>query len=66
MAYAAQDPLVMSQVFSLVAREVRRASSESDLKKRLASKGYGIRKSPQGRVLVTMPHGVELGLLPLG
>ncbi len=64
MTYVAQDPLVMRQVFRIVQRDMRRATSPQDLSDRLAQKGYGLRRTKDGPVLVTMPHGVELGLVP--
>lgn len=64
MTYVANDPFVLSQVFKLVAHEVRRARSRKDLLERLENRGYGLRKTPHGPMLVTMPQGVELGPLP--
>lgn len=64
MTYVAQDPFVMRQVFRIVARDMRRATSPKDLADRLAQKGYGLRRTKDGPVLITMPHGVEIGPLP--
>jgi hypothetical protein len=47
----------------LIDPDLRAAKSETDLRARLANKGYGLRVTEKGRVLTTLPHGVEIGLL---
>ncbi|MGR3501991.1 hypothetical protein [Pseudaestuariivita sp.] len=64
MTHVSKNPLVLRDVFLMVAQDVQRATSLTDLKQRLANKGYGLRRTPDGPVLVTMPHGLELGPLP--
>ncbi len=58
------DAWAMSDVQALVAPELAAAESETDLSQRLERLGYGVRRSAQGRKLVTLPHGVELMDLP--
>ncbi|MGR3468232.1 MAG: hypothetical protein ACU0CI_10145 [Shimia sp.] len=66
MTHFGQDPTVLTQVLASVGRDVRRAVSQADLRMRLARKGFGVREGAGGPLLVTMPHGVEIGPLPRG
>lgn len=64
MTYVHTDPMIRRAVLAIATRELHRATSESDLKKRLANLGYGVRFGRQGRILFTLPQRVELGVLP--
>lgn len=58
------DPTILEQVRKLIAQDLKSARSDEDLVCRLARQGYGLRVTEHGRVLTTLPHGVEVG--PLG
>lgn len=60
MTFAASNPLTVSQVLQLVGPELRRATSDLDLKARLARIGYAFRDTRRGRILMTAPHGIEI------
>lgn len=64
MTHIQANPLILSQIMAFVAPELRRASSDLDLSERLARMGYGFRDTSRGRVLTTLPHGVEIAQLP--
>ena len=49
---------------ALIAPDLRAARDDADLAARLARNGYGFRDAPGRRVLVTLPHGLELMDLP--
>ena len=57
------DPFILSQIRQLIAQDLRAARTDDDLARRLAAKGYGLCLTDQGRVLTTLPHGVEIGPL---
>lgn len=52
---------ILDQIRQLIAQDLRLAVSDADLAARLAHKGYGLRLTHQGKVLTTLPHGVEIG-----
>lgn len=52
---------ILDQIRQLIAQDLRQAVSDADLSARLAHKGYGLRMTPYGKVLTTLPHGVEIG-----
>ncbi len=54
---------IQNDVFDLIEPDLRCATDDKDLSRRLARNGYGFRDTTRGRVLVTLPHGVEI--LPL-
>lgn len=66
MTHAPKNPVVVAQVLALVTRELHRASSRSDLKDRLANLGFGYKETPNGRIITTVPHGIEIAAFPLG
>lgn len=51
---------IQTHVRSLIEPDLRSARDDQDLKCRLARNGYGFRDTTKGRVLVTLPHGVEV------
>lgn len=64
MTYQDCNPITVAQILALVSPEIERATSRHDLKTRLAQFGYGFRDTENGRVLTTLPHGVELARFP--
>ena len=64
MTHQASNALIVAQVLALVGPVVRRAQSDDDLRARLARIGYGYRDSRRGRMLTTMPHGVDIAPIP--
>jgi len=64
MTHTTCNPIVIADVMSLVTSEIQSATSERDLKSRLANLGYGYKDTPSGRKLTTLPHGIEIGALP--
>lgn len=61
-----KDPFATAQVIDLVIRERQVALSTREWKHRLAGYGYAIRDTDQGQIVETLPHHVEVGILPLG
>lgn len=59
------DPFVTEQVIELVTRERDLALSAREWKHRLAGYGYCVRDTDHGQVLETLPHHVEIGVLPM-
>ena len=57
------SPFLLSQIRQLIAQDLRAAQSEDELIRRLAAKGFALRDTERGRMLATLPHGVELGPL---
>lgn len=57
------DPVLLSQIRQLIAQDLRAARSDEDLARRLELKGYGMRVTDHGRVLTSLPHGLEIGPL---
>lgn len=47
----------------LIAQDLSLSQSEDELTRRLAVKGFGLRDTIKGKMLTTLPHGVEIGLL---
>ena len=64
MTYQSSDPITVARILELVMPELRNVRSKSELRKRLARFGYGFRDTLRGRVLTTMPHGVEIAPMP--
>ena len=58
------NPLTRAHVMTLIAPDLASARDDYDLSRRLAFHGYDFRDSPYKRVLVTLPHGVEVLDLP--
>ena len=59
-----KDPFITAQVIDLVIRERDSALSPREWKHRLAGYGYAIKDTAHGQVVETLPHGVEIGVLP--
>ncbi len=64
MTYHAADPITISRILDLVRPELGKVTSRDDLKRRLARLGFGFRETRRGRMLTTMPHGVEIAPMP--
>ncbi len=56
--------LTQHHVRSLIEPDLKCATDDNDLRQRLAMNGYGFRDHADRRVLVTLPHGVEVLDLP--
>lgn len=65
MTYQTTDPLTIARVLAFVKPILQSATSEDELKRRLAKQGFGFRDTIKGRMLTTMPHGVEITRLPV-
>lgn len=59
-----KDPFITAQVMEFVLRERACALSAREWKHRLAGYGYAIRDTDHGQVVETLPHHVEIGMLP--
>ena len=60
-----KDPFITAQVISLVLRERESSLSSREWKHRLAGYGYAIKDTEHGQVVETLPHRVEVGVLPM-
>ncbi|WP_448327436.1 hypothetical protein [Sulfitobacter sp. M13] len=58
------DAFITADVLALVTRERESALSYREWKDRLAGYGYGVRDTDHGSVLETLPHHVEVCVLP--
>jgi hypothetical protein len=58
------DPFAIARVIDLVIRERDLALSLREWKHRLAGYGYAIKDTDQGQVIETLPHHIEVGILP--
>ncbi len=59
-----EDPFAASKVLDLVLREREMALSTREWKHRLAGYGYAIKDTEHGQVVETLPHHVEIAVLP--
>ncbi|MFK7834767.1 MAG: hypothetical protein AB8B60_00975 [Sulfitobacter sp.] len=59
-----KDPFITAQVIDLVLRERESSLSSREWKHRLAGYGYAIKETAHGDVIETLPHRVEVGVLP--
>lgn len=65
MAQAAMgNTMIEAPVLDLLNRERAKALSPREWKFRLAGYGYSVRDVDGGQMVSTLPHGVELGILP--
>ena len=55
---------IETPVLDLIERERTKALSAREWKFRLAGYGYAIKDVAGAQVVTTLPHGVELGVLP--
>ncbi|MEL6452674.1 MAG: hypothetical protein AAFQ19_15575 [Pseudomonadota bacterium] len=62
--FIGEDQFARAQVLDLVSRERSKALSRREWKHRLAGYGYSIRETDAGDVLETLPHRVEVCVLP--
>lgn len=59
-----KDPFIVAQVMELVMRERDLALSPREWAHRLAGYGYAVRESDRGQIVETLPHHIEIGVLP--
>ncbi len=59
-----KDPFIAAQVVDLVLRERDVALSQREWKHRLAGYGYAIKDTDKGQIVETLPHHVEVAVLP--
>ena len=59
-----KDPFIIAQVMELVMREREHALSPREWQHRLAGYGYAVRETDQGHIVETLPHHIEIGVLP--
>jgi hypothetical protein len=59
-----EDPFITAQVIELVMRERESSLSAREWKHRIAGYGYAIKDTDHGQVIETLPHHVEVGVLP--
>ena len=64
MTYHSSNAIVAHQVLAFINPIVQRATSDDDLQQRLASLGYSFRDTARGRMLTTMPQGIDVVLIP--
>ena len=64
MQYPKVTQMTQYDVRNLIAPDLACAVDDADLQRRLARNGYGFRDVATRRVLVTLPHGVEIMDLP--
>ena len=57
--------MIDASVLDLLTRERSKALSVREWKFRLAGYGYAINDVKGAQVVTTLPHGVELGVLPV-
>lgn len=60
-----RDPFIAAQVIEFVLQERACALSAREWKHRLAGYGYAIRETNRGQVVETLPHHVEVAVLPV-
>lgn len=60
MTYTSTDPMVVAQVRDIVMRERSMSLSEREWQHRLRGYGYALRDTIEGRMITTLPHGVEV------
>lgn len=54
------DPSIVAQVRAIVMRERTMSVSDREWKHRLRGYGYALSDTDHGRVVTTLPHGVEV------
>lgn len=60
MHHFVNNAFLTAEILDLIHEDVAAAVDDADLRRRLARNGYGFRDSEQGRMLVTLPHQVEV------
>ena len=58
------DPFTARQGIDLVLRERASSLSPREWKHRLAGYGYAIKDTDHGQVVETLPHHIEVGVIP--
>ncbi len=59
-----KDPFITAQVIDLVLKERAACLSQREWKHRLAGYGYAIKDTDHGQIVETLPHHVEVAVLP--
>lgn len=59
-----KDPFIAAKVVELVLRERQSSLSAREWKHRLAGYGYAIKDTETGQIVETLPHHVEVAVLP--
>ena len=59
-----KDPFITAKVIDLVLRERESSLSAREWKHRVAGYGYAIKDTDHGQIVETLPHHVEVGILP--
>lgn len=60
MHLTSENPMAITEVRNFVMRERGQCVSDREWKHRLKGYGYDIRQTDRGRILTTLPHGVEI------
>jgi GT2 family glycosyltransferase len=64
MQHFGKNAFLTVEILDLIHEDVTCACDDADLRRRLARNGYGFRDTAKGRMLVTLPHQVEVCPLP--
>ncbi len=64
MQHFENNAFLTAEILDLIQDDVAAAVDFADLRRRLARNGYGFRDTAAGRMLVTLPHQVEVCPLP--
>ena len=59
------DSILDAPLLELLRSERKKALSPREWKFRLAGFGYGIKEDGERQIVTRLPHGTELGILPL-
>ncbi|HAV09578.1 MAG TPA: hypothetical protein DEF12_14285 [Rhodobacteraceae bacterium] len=60
MHHFGKNAFLTVEILNLIRDDIACATDDRDLQTRLARNGYGFRDTAQGRMLVTLPHQVEV------
>ena len=55
-----KNAFLTAAILSLIDEDLHCASDDADLRRRLARNGYGFRDTDHGRMLITLPHRVDV------
>ena len=64
MTYHSTNAVMAHQILAFINPELKQATCEKDLKRRLARLGFCYRDTSNGRMLTTVPQGVDVALIP--
>lgn len=60
MQHFGKNAFITAEILTLIREDISCAIDDADLRIRLARNGYGFRETKEGRMLVTLPHQVEV------